>query len=115
VKALGPVAGKVGREALPLLRGVHLDALVRVLEGLCNKLGQARKGARTKDHVDVGDVLSHALAIALRDATAHGDDPPARRRRWHAHGSRGLAVEALIGVLSHAARHEADDVSLVWR
>ena len=113
VKALRASAGKVGGEAAALLAGVHLDDGAVVGKRLGEKLGQARERRGAEDDVRRGDVLADLLAVALRDAAADGNDPAAAGRLGSAHHGRGLAIEALVGVLTDAARHEDHDVSLV--
>ena len=113
MEALRAPAGKVGGEAAALLAGVHLDDGAVVGKRLGEKLRQARERRGAEDDVRRGDVLADLLAVALRDAAADGNDPAAAGRLGSAHHGRGLAVEALVGVLADAARHEDHDVSLV--
>ena len=113
VEGLRAMARQVGREPAALLDGVDRDrgpvAGDRVLEQ-ARQLGQ---GARAEHDVDVGDVLAQGLAVALGDAAAHGQDPPAGGRGRKAHEVRGLAVQVGVGLLPHRARHEHDDVGLL--
>ena len=81
-----------------------------VLERIGDEVGDVRDGLRSEDDVDVIDMGDEPLAVALRDATAHGHDALSRRRGGQALARGALAVEPLVGRLTHAARHEDDDV-----
>ena len=113
VEFLGSAAREVAGEPATLLLGVDLDLLSVVGEGLLQERRQAGERARAEDDVGGGDVGADLLAIALRDAAADGDHAfsAGRLRRAH-HGGR-LTIEALVGVLAHAARHEDDDIGLL--
>ena len=108
------MAREVGGEGAALLLGVDLDGVPGApLERLAQQVGEAGERARAEDDVGAGDVLAYALAVALGDAAAYGHDAPPRGRPGRADHGGGLAVEALVGVLPHAAGHEDDDVGLL--
>ena len=65
---------------------------------------------RAEDHVHVIDVREEPLAISLGDASAHSDDPRARRWSRKALARIALAVKTLIGRLANAAGHEYHDI-----
>ena len=79
---------------------------------LGNKLGHVRNRMGAKNDVDVIDVGEQAFAIALGDAAAHGDHTPTRRRRRKALAGIALTIQARIGSLAHAARHEHDNIGM---
>ena len=113
MERLRAAGGKVGRERGTLLIGVHEDTAHIGGEGLFEKLGELIERARAEHDVAGGDVVLDKRAVALGDAAADGDDALSRGRRRHADERGCLAVEALIGVLAHAAGHEDDDVGLL--
>ena len=54
-----------------------------------------------------------ALAVALRDAAAHGNHTLARRRRRQAFAGIALTVQASIGGFAHAACHEDNNIGML--
>ena len=57
---------------------IGANMTLTVQECLGNELGNMRDGMRAKDNIDVIDIGEQTLAVALRDAAAHGDHALAR-------------------------------------
>ena len=96
-----------------ILMLIGADMTLAVKERLGNELCHMCDGMRAKDDIDVIDVGEQALAIALRDAAAHGNHTLARRRRRQAFAGIALTVQASIGGLGHAACHEDNNIGML--
>lgn len=92
---------------------IGANMTLAVQECLGNELGHMRDGMRAKDNIDVIDIGEQTLAVALRDAAAHGDHTLARGRRREALTRVALTVQTGVSGLTNAARHEHDNVSML--
>ena len=95
-----------------VLIGANMTLAVQKCLG--NELGHMRDGMRAKDNIDVIDIGEQALAVSLGNAAAHGDHALARGRRREALTRVALTVQTGVGGLTNAARHEHDNVSMLW-
>ena len=89
------------------------DAASTIFEHVRDQVANMGYGVRAENNIDVIKVLQKAFAIPLRDASTHGDNPSAARRRREALAGRALAVKTGISCLPHAACHEDDDVRIL--
>ena len=108
------VGGQIGRKR----RGgvEHLDVAGALVERALEQLGQSAEVVRAEHDIEMRERLEKLVAVALPDAAADGDDAlvewGARAQRDVLH--RGdLAVQACVGSLAHAARHEDDDIGIL--
>ena len=97
-----------------LLEGVNnLNLRFVIVTGTLEQRGQRRHVVGAKDGINPRRVAQHGVLILLREATSHGNlHTGVVFLRLLQVAQR--AVEALIGVLTHGARVEHDEVRLLF-
>lgn len=96
-----------------ILMLIRTDMALAIQKRLGDKLGHVSNGMGAENDVDVIDVGEQALAIALGDAAAHGDNTLTRRRRRKALAGIALTIQARIGSLAHATRHKHNNIGML--
>jgi len=100
---------KVGSEVVRLRE--NLDLRLTLGDDRLEQRRQVGDVVRAEHHVDVRDLAQQRLAVPLADAPAHRDEL-AGTARLDALERAHLSAKPLVGVLSHAARHEHDDIGV---